>query len=192
MAFERSGLFGAHVLRHCLFLMIVDGLRWTPIGFLLAALCSVAGSGWLAAGLSGSSSAPAHETPGPATGQRDAGVREAIGRLEDSLEQCCAPRTAEAPTTVCKCGLGDTLGDLLHGFALGAGSFALAAFTWACRCCGLIGRALPLAGRPALREHPEKQPLAVEAGTASPNPPKRRAGRGGALAHLAVEPSQLD
>ena len=172
--------------------MVDSGLGVSPLLFLSGALCSIALSGWLVPGIS--SPAPAHAAPGPAIGQREAGVREATGRLEDSVGQCCAVHAAEPPSVDCRCVHGDTLGDLLRGSALGAGSLVFAAATWACRCCALIGRALPSAGRPASRERLEEQPAAegvCPAGTAVPPPKKRRAGRGGALSHLAVETAQL-
>ena len=174
--------------------MIIDSSYSSPLGFILGVVTSAVFSRWLAASGSGPSIAPARQEPGQTTRSREAGVREAIGRLEDSVERCCAGRTVETPAPVCKCGLGDTLSDLLQGFALGAGSFILAVASWACRCCGWIGRALPSAGRPASRDSSESQPVVVEAcrlEIALPSPVKRRAGRGGVLAHLAVESSQL-
>ena len=174
---------------------MIDSLHSSPLGFFLGVVTSAVFSGWLATSGSGLSIAPAHLEPGQTTRSRGAGVREAIGRLEDSVERCCAGRTVETPAPVCKCGLGDTLSDLLQGFALGAGSFFLAVASWACRCCGLIGRALPSAGRPASRDSSESQPAVVKTGRpeiALPSPVKRRAGRGGPLAHLAAESSLFD
>ena len=119
--------------------MMIGGFHSSPLGVILGAVTSAVFSCWSATSISGSSIAPAHQVPGQTTRSREAGVREAIGRLEDSVERCCVGRTVESPAPVCKCGLRDSLSDLLQGFALGAGSFLLAVASWACRCCGGIG-----------------------------------------------------
>ena len=174
----------------------MDGPHWSPLGFILGVVTSAGVGGWLATGAFGVSSAPVLLEPGRTNGLREAGVREAIGRLEDSLERCCAARASEAPDTVCRCGLGDTLGDLLRGFALGSGSLLLAVAAWACRCCGWIASALPVGARSTSRPDPSEATeadatVSVAPEDTAPPPTKRRAGRGGALAHLAADSSQF-
>ena len=172
---------------------MIEGVRSTPLGFCFGVLAAAFVAPWVQPTSPVETVAPARE-PGQVTSSREAGVFEAIGRVEDSLDRCCTTQPVEIPTPVCKCGLGDTLSDLLRGFALGASSSLLALLTWLCRCCGFVSRVLPSAGRPVSRAAAESQPAAAELRSPEVAPvtlAKRRAGRGGALAHLAIESSQL-